>query len=126
MTYNSHYEQVIMCLQCVSNEFEVHEDFVGLHVVDSIDARSITQAIHSVLMRIYLPVNKARGQCYDGAATMRGTHSGVATQVAHEEPRPVYMHCYGHAINVACGNTLKWCKSMDDALDSTHEIVKRV
>ena len=29
---------------------------------------------------------------------MRGTHSGVATQVAHEEPRPVYMHCYGHAI----------------------------
>lgn len=103
MTYNSNHEQVIMYLQCVSNEF----DFAGLHVVDSIDARSIVQVIHSVLMRIYLPINKARGQYYDGAATMRGTHSGVATQVAHEEPRRAYMHCYGHAINVACGNTLK-------------------
>ena len=40
MTYYSNHEQVIMCLQCVSNKFEVHEDFAGLHIVDSIDARS--------------------------------------------------------------------------------------
>ena len=60
------------------------KSFAGLHVVDSIDAITIVQAIHSVLMRMHLPISKARGQCYDGAATMRGTHSGVATQLAQE------------------------------------------
>ena len=27
---------------------------------------------------MYLPISKAEVQCYDGAATMRDTHSGVA------------------------------------------------
>ena len=126
MTDNSNHEQVVICFQWVSNEFEVHEDFAGLHVVDSIDASSIVQAIHSVLMRMYFPISRARGQCYDGAPTMRGIHSGVATQLAHEEPRAVYMHCYGHVINLACGNTLKRCKLMKDALNITHKIIKLV
>lgn len=75
-------------------------------------------------MRMHLPISKARGQCYDGAATMRDNHPGVATRLAQEEPRAVYMHCYGHALNLACGDTLKRCKVMKDALDITHEIIK--
>ena len=71
---------------------------------------------------MHLPISKARGQCYDGAATMRGTHSGVATRLAQEEPRAVYMH----ALNLACGDTLKRCKVMKYALDITHEIIKLV
>ena len=125
-TDNSNHEQVVICFQWVSNDFKVHEEFAGLHVVDSIDAITIVQAIHSVLMRMYLPISKARGQCYDGAATMRGTHSRVATRLAQEEPRAVYMHCYGHALNLACGDTLKRCKVMKDALDITHEIIKLI
>ena len=106
-TDNSNHEQVVICFRWVSNDFKVHEEFAGLHVIDSIDAITIVQAIHSVLMRMYLPISKARSQCYDGAATMRDTHSGVATRLAQEEPRAVYMHCYGHALNLACGDTLK-------------------
>ena len=45
---------------------------------------------------------KIRGQCYDGAAAMVGTRSGVAELVLTEEARAIYTHCYGHELNLAC------------------------
>ena len=50
-------------------------------------------------------MTKCRGQCYDGANTMRGPKSGVATQLLRDEPRAVYVHCYGHALNLVVGYT---------------------
>ena len=63
-------------------------------------------------------------QCYDGAASMAGIRSGVARQLLDEEPRAVYTHCYGHALNLACGDTIKQCGLIKDALDITHELIK--
>ena len=71
-------------------------------------------------------MSKVRGQCYDGTATMSGYKSGVAIQLLQEEPRAIYTHCYGHALNLACGDTIKKCKVMKDALDTTHEITKLI
>ena len=42
------------------------------------------------------------------------------------EPQAVYTHCYGHALNLACGDTIRQCKLMRDALETTHEISKLV
>ena len=67
-----------------------------------------------------------RGQCYDGASAMSGSRGGVATKLQQEEPRAVYTHCYGHALNLACGDTIKKSKVMRDALDTAYEIVKLV
>jgi len=53
-----------------------------------------------------LSLNKARGQCYDGTANI----PGVAKQFTDEEPRALYTHCYGHALNLACGDAIKQCK----------------
>ena len=50
---------------------------------------------------MYLPITKARAS---GMMVLR-LHSGVATQLAYEEPRAVYMHCYGHPVNLACDDT---------------------
>jgi len=47
-----------------------------------------------------------RGQCYDGAANMAGVRSGVATQICEIEQQAVFTHCYGHALNVAAGDTM--------------------
>lgn len=35
------------------------------------------------------------------------------------------MHCYGHALNLACGDA-KQCKILRDVLDSTYEITKLI
>ena len=122
----SNKEQVVICLRWVGCDFEVHEDFVGLYEVASTGAEIIFGVIVDVLQRLNLPLSRARGQCYDGAATMSGIRSGVATRVLAEEPRAVFTHCYGHSLNLASNDTIKRSKLMKNALDTTHEITKLI
>ena len=118
----SNREQVVICFRWVGEYFDVHEDFVGLYKADSIDADTIVSIIYDTLQRLNLTMKKVRGQCYDGAATMSGSQSGVAKKLLEKEPRAIYTHCYGHALNLACGDAIKNCKVMKDALETTHEI----
>ena len=122
----SNVEQVVICIRWVSEKFEVQEEFVGLYKVPSTGAEIIYAAITDVLLRLNLAISKVRGQCYDGAATMSGAKSGVATRLYAAEPRAIFTHCYGHSLNLACGDTIKRCKLMQDALDTTHEITKLI
>ena len=54
------------------------------------------------------------------------TKCGVAKRICDLEPRAVHMHCYGHALNLAAGDTLKRPKLMKDALETTREITKLI
>ena len=80
--------------------------------------------IKDTLLRINLSLTRIRGQCYDGSASMAGIRSGVAKQLLDEEPRAIYTHCYGHALNLACGDAIKQCGLIKDVLDITHELIK--
>ena len=57
---------------------------------------------------------------------MSSSKCGVAKQVSDLEPRAVYIHCYGHALNLAAGDTLKQSKLIKDALEVTREITKLI
>ena len=81
-----------------------------LYQVDKIDANTIFMVIKDVVQRLNLTLNK----------------SGVATKLLKEEPKALYTHCYGHALNLACADTIKQIKVMKDALDTTHEITKLI
>ena len=70
--------------------------------------------------------DRVRGQCYDGASAMSGSKSGVSKQISTIEPRAIYTHCYGHALNLAASDSIKKSKVMKDALDTTHEICKLI
>ena len=122
----SNNEQTTIVIRCVSEDLEVHEEFLGLYHVPSIDAVTLTAVAKDALVRMNLSVSKLRGQCYDGASTMRGARSGVAKRILDEEPRAVYTHCYGHSINLAASDAVKQTKLMRDALDMTHEITKLI
>ena len=37
-------------------------------------------------------------------------------QICREEPRAVFIHCYGHALNLAAGDVIKQNKILRDAL----------
>ena len=122
----SNKEQVVICLRWVDNEFNVHEEFIGLYTTAKTTADQLVAIIKDALLRMNLSLTKARGQCYDGASSMSGVHSGVATQLMAEEPRALYTHCYGHALNLACSDTIKNIPLMRDALDNTREISKLI
>ena len=92
----------MICIRWISNGgLEVHEDVIGLYVIDDISAAIIVQAIRDALVRMNLRLSKCRGQCYNGASNMSGPKSGVAKKLRDEEPRALYLHCHGHALNLA-------------------------
>ena len=108
----------MVCFRWVSDDFEVHEDFLGMYVVDSIHTQTLLGVVHDVIKRLNLSVSKDRGQCYDRAAAMSGSRAGVVKMIQDEEPCTIYTHCYGHSLNLACCDTVKHCKIMNDAFDT--------
>ena len=54
---------------------------MGLYHVDRTDAKSLVTFIKDVLCRLDLQLANCRGLCYDGAAVMSASRSGVATQI---------------------------------------------
>ena len=73
-----------------------------------------------------MSIKKLRGQCYDGTSSTSGPRSGVAKKISDWESRAVNTHCYGHSLNLACMDTIKSSKVMQEALDITGEITKLV
>ena len=125
-TDSSNKTQLVVCLRYMTDDVRPQEDFIGLCHIERSDAATISQVIKDVLIRLDLPLDKCRAQCYDGCSTMAGSKSGVAATIKKEEPRALFTHCYGHALNLACGDTVKRCKLMKDALDTAFEITKLV
>ena len=69
---------MVLVLRWVDGDLSVHEEFIGLYVVPSIEASSLVFVIKDSLLRMNLTLAKARGQCYDGTSNMSGHRNGVA------------------------------------------------
>ena len=50
----------------------VSEEFIGLYVVDNIQALTLKAVIKDTLLRMNLSFKRIRRECYDGASTMAG------------------------------------------------------
>lgn len=122
----SNKEQLVICLRWVDNSLQPHEDFLGLYQIQNIEADTIFNAIRDVFQRFNISLDRVRGQCYDMAAAMAGSKNGVATKIRSIQPAAVYMHCYGHALNLACSDAIKRCAPIQNALDNTREITKLI
>ena len=96
----SNKEQVAICLRSIDDNFEAHENFIGMHVVDFIRSEVLVATLKDVLMRLNLSIHNC-----DGAANMACEKNGVAVQLANEECCAIFTHCYGHALNLAAGDT---------------------
>ena len=79
---------MVVAYRWVDNDLNVHEDFIGLYAPPDITATTIVSAIQDTLARLNLALNKVRGQCYDGASTMRGLPNGVVKQSQDANPEP--------------------------------------
>ena len=94
---SSNREQLVLCIQWIDHDkLDPQEDVIGLYQIDDISAHTIVSVIRDMLMRMNLSLSRCRGQCYDGAANLKGGNTGVAKQLSDEEPRALYTHCYGH------------------------------
>ena len=82
--------------------------------------------LEDTLLRMQLHLTSCRGQTYDGASNMSGKRSGVATQIQKKEKKAFYLHCYAQSLNLACQDSIRKCKLMNDALDMTYEVTKLI
>ena len=122
----SNKEQLVICLRWVSKNFEPKENYVGLYEIENIRAETIFNSLADILKRFGLQISQLRGQCYDMGASMAGSKTGVSKRVSDIEPRAIYTHCYGHALNLACSDSIRSCKMLRNALDVTKEITKLI
>ena len=114
-----------ICIRYVDpTSLEVYEDCVGLYSTDRTDADTITKVIIDSLTRFNLPLNRCRGQSYDGASTMSGHRTGVCTQIQKKEPRAMFIHCMGHSLNLAVQDTCRSIQVISAALDVVLELSK--
>lgn len=116
-------EQLCVAVRWVGDRFDIFEDAIGLVQLDETNAECITAAIIDVLTRCNLDLSHCRGQAYDGAATMSGAYSGVATRVSVHEPRAFYVHCSAHNLNLCLQDVCKNSEPVKAALDFTAEVV---
>ena len=56
------------------------------------------------------------GECFDSAAYMSGVHKGLATRMKECPPLVVYVHYYGHLLNLALQASMTSIESSRNAL----------
>ena len=78
-------------------------------IVEQTDAQTLVNTIEEVLTKHNLRIENIRGQGYDGAANMSGQYSGVQSRIASKNNSAVYVHCYGHVLNLVLVETC--CKN---------------
>ncbi|KAH9381385.1 hypothetical protein HPB48_009035 [Haemaphysalis longicornis] len=69
-------EQVSICFRVVNQSSEVQELFCGSFNTTDTKAATLLKILKDILHRFNIPIEKCRGQCYDGAANMRGSTVG--------------------------------------------------
>ena len=95
-TDQSNREQLAICIRWLNKELEP-QDVIGLYKIDDISNSNIMAVIKDILIPMNLSISKCRGQCHNGASNTRGSKAGIAKKLLNDEPRAVFIHCYGHA-----------------------------
>ena len=119
-------EQLNLSVRWVDDNYNVSEDPLGLFCLPNTKADTITSVIKDLLIRCALPLSMCRGQAYDGAATMKGKRSGVATQIKKENPSAVFVHCFAHSLNLCLQDVGRKITLLRDVLETVREISKLI
>ena len=99
-------EKLSLCLRYYCNK-TIREEFIGFVDVHDVTAQGIKTKILGFVERLGLEKNNIVGQGYDGAAVMRGAHSGVQRLIREEVPTAVYTHCVAHCLNLVITSSSK-------------------
>jgi hypothetical protein len=72
--------------------------------------------VKTSINKLGLKLEDIVGKCFDGAANMSGVYKGLATRMKECSPLSVYVHCYGHLLNLALQDTMTNIESIRNAL----------
>ncbi len=116
-------EQMNLSIRWVDDEYQAHEDPIGLFKVPNTKAETLFKVIKDLLIRCDLPLALCRGQAYDGASTMQGRRTGVATRFRNKQPAAIPVHCCAHSLNLCLQDAGRKLLCIRDALEVCREII---
>ena len=122
----SNKEQLVVCIRWVDDDLTTHEEFIGLHPLKDTSSKAIFDVLSDAILRSGIKISDGRGQYYDGAAAMSGAKNGVAKKFKEQNPKMLYTHCYGHALNLTVKDTCTKVRSMKDCFEIASEITKLI
>lgn len=85
----------------------MYESFLGFFPVINQTGTSLSTSILDLLSDNELPIEKLRGQGYDGAANMSGIYQGVQAKISSITPYAPYVHCAAHNLNLVLNDSTK-------------------
>lgn len=115
-------EQMAITIRWVNDNYEIFEDLIGLAVVDKTDSAYLVSILKFAMESCGINLEKCRGQAYDGAANMVGHLNGVAAQIKRDEPRPLFVHCLAHSVNLCLQESPKQSRPICDSLTLVNEL----
>ena len=119
-------EQLNLSIRWVADDYDIHEDPLGLYRVPDTKAETLFSIIKDLLIRCNLPLALCRGQAYDGAANMQGRRSGVAARFLQEQPAAIPVHCCAHSLNLCLQDAGRKLTCLRDALELCREIINLI
>ena len=108
-------EQVSLCLSFALNGTKI-EAFIGFYSTRSTEGEVLYELVKSAITELNLDLKKIVGKAFDGAANMNGVHKGLSTRMEECSPLGIYVHCYGHVLNLALQDTMTQIEPLRNAL----------
>ena len=117
-------EQQCICVQYVTDTFQIKEEFLRFYNIESTSGLSISAIILDVLIRLQLPIENLRSQTYDGAANMAGKFHGCQAEIKKQQPLARFVNCGAHVTQLVVCKAFEEAIVIRDALDHIHELNK--
>ena len=108
-------EQVSLCLSFALNGTK-KEAFIGFYSTKSTEGEVLYELVKSAITELNLDLKNIVGKAFDGAANMNGVHKGLSTRMEECSPLGIYVHCYGHVLNLALQDTMTQIEPLRNAL----------
>ena len=118
----SHNREVCsLCIRFVDAEQNIREEFVEFIGLARTTGEHIASAIKKTLENLGLDIEHVRGQGYDGCGAMSSEAVGVQAVIKRSSPKAMYVHCYGHCLNLVITHSCKLAnvRNMIDILKET-------
>uniref|UniRef100_H3B203 DUF4371 domain-containing protein n=1 Tax=Latimeria chalumnae TaxID=7897 RepID=H3B203_LATCH len=100
------HSQASVVFRYVDEDGKAQEWFVGFKDVSA--DRSVKALADMVFeyLEVFQCGNKLVAETYDGAAGMSGEVSGLQTRVRERYPKPLFVHCYTHVLNLVLSQSI--------------------
>jgi len=96
-----HHEQLSVVIRYFDNFKKCPvEQFICMKRIMSIDSETIFNTLRDVISEYDIKWESVVSMCFDGAATMSGSLSGVQARFKEKNEKSLFVHCYGHCLNL--------------------------